>query len=99
MSKNLICKHCKKVFFDAHHPNKRYCTKECFNIVQRKFLTKLNKSLKFRKQNSGKNHHHWKGGRVITVRGYIWIRRPNHPDALSTGYIYEHRLVAEKKLG
>jgi len=42
----------------------------------------------------------WKGGKTIDKRfGYILIRKPNHPRANSySGYVYEHILVAEKKL-
>jgi hypothetical protein len=45
----------------------------------------------------------WKGGRTIDNRfGYILILTPSHPRAHKGdpgGYIYEHVLVAEKKLG
>lgn len=35
----------------------------------------------------------WKGGRQVDKNGYIWLRRPEHPNANSTGMIAEHRLV------
>jgi hypothetical protein len=38
-------------------------------------------------------------GRYITSRGYVAIYRPDHPNASKGGYIMEHRLVMEKKLG
>lgn len=41
----------------------------------------------------------WKGGRTIASNGYVLVKAPDHPDADVRGYIYEHRLVAEKKLG
>lgn len=31
--------------------------------------------------------------------GYIIVRRPDHPKAWSTGYIYEHRAVVEEHIG
>jgi len=40
----------------------------------------------------------WKGGRRKGSE-YWHILRPNHPKATKTGYILEHILVAEKKLG
>lgn len=40
----------------------------------------------------------WKGGRICVGRGYIIIYRPEHPHA-KKGYVLEHRLVVEKKLG
>lgn len=33
------------------------------------------------------------------LNGYKIIYRPNHPRALSNGYVYEHILVAEEKIG
>lgn len=32
-------------------------------------------------------------------RGYIYVYMPLHPHATITGYVLEHRLVLEKKLG
>lgn len=49
--------------------------------------------------NSGSKHGKWKGGRGIQSDGYILIWNPNHPYASSKGYVFEHRLVAEKELG
>jgi len=48
----------------------------------------------------GAGNHTWKGGRVIEPRGYVLIRvGVGHHLADVRGYAYEHRLVAEKKLG
>ncbi|MEN6325822.1 MAG: HNH endonuclease [Syntrophomonas sp.] len=41
----------------------------------------------------------WKGGRTIASNGYVLVKMPGHPMADSRGYVYEHRLVAERKLG
>lgn len=38
-------------------------------------------------------------GRKTTPNGYVLIYCPHHPVALNGGYVYEHRLVMEKKLG
>ena len=48
---------------------------------------------------SGNKHPNWKGGRTYDNYGYIWIKKPDHPSCLKLGYIREHRLVMEKKLG
>ena len=42
---------------------------------------------------------YWKGGRVKSPAGYIFIFRPEHPFCNSSGYVREHRLVMEKHLG
>lgn len=47
----------------------------------------------------GKNGANWKGGRIKTPKGYILIYQPNHPHANGIGYVFEHRLIAEKALG
>lgn len=49
---------------------------------------------------SGARNAAWKGGRVVASNGYILIRvGKDHHLADVRGYAYEHRLVAEKKLG
>jgi len=46
------------------------------------------------------NNPNWRGGRTKTSHGYILIRvGVGHPSADCRGYAYEHRLVAEKKIG
>ena len=51
------------------------------------------------RQDKGKNHHNWKGGRIIKGDGYIGIWSPNHIRADNQGYVYEHTLVYEKEKG
>jgi len=49
---------------------------------------------------SREKNPNWKGGRTITPHGYVLINVGiDHPSAHVNGYAYEHRLVAEKKLG
>lgn len=40
----------------------------------------------------------WKGGR-IEREGYVYVKDWSHPDVSKYGYIAEHRLALEKKLG
>jgi hypothetical protein len=47
---------------------------------------------------TGKRSMGWKGGRVKDGRGYIRIYKPEHPKAVN-GYVKEHRLIVEEKLG
>ncbi len=46
----------------------------------------------------GKNNPNWKGGKII-VDGYRYIYNPSHPNATKDGYVTEHRLNMEKKIG
>lgn len=41
----------------------------------------------------------WKGGKFLTKSGYIAVYKPDHPDAWKSGYILEHRLKVESKIG
>jgi hypothetical protein len=49
-------------------------------------------------QPRGKDAYHWKGGRVFSGR-YFYVYQKHHPNCNKLGYVYEHRLVMEKKLG
>jgi hypothetical protein len=42
---------------------------------------------------------HWKGGRILVGSGYVWIKKRGHPNTTQSGYILEHRLLAERALG
>jgi len=54
---------------------------------------------KFPNGRFGKDAAHWKGGRVRLSSGYIYIHAPDHPYASKDGYVMEHRLLMESKLG
>lgn len=48
----------------------------------------------------GAGNPFWKGGRTVEPRGYVLIKvGTDHHLADVRGYAYEHRLVAEQKLG
>lgn len=47
----------------------------------------------------GARHRDWKGGRIRDKHGYVLVHLPAHPDRNSSGYVREHRLVMERKLG
>ena len=44
-------------------------------------------------------NNNWRGGKRISSRGYVHIYMPDHPKAMSNGYIGEHILVCERILG
>lgn len=50
---------------------------------------------------SGEGHPEWSGGRLSDKSGYILVYSPGHPYARKPRlkYVFEHRLVMEKKLG
>lgn len=38
-------------------------------------------------------------GRTVHPSGYVYLLRPEHPNATQNGYVAEHRLVMEESLG
>lgn len=48
---------------------------------------------------AGKDHPRWNGGVNIDKGGYRLVKAPDHPHANPNGYVREHRLVMEQKLG
>lgn len=46
----------------------------------------------------GAANPNWRGG-VIRSKGYVFIRRPDHPNAARNGYVAAHRLAGAEKLG
>lgn len=41
----------------------------------------------------------WKGGKRYSTKGYVYVHSPKHPASNLEGYVMEHRLVMEEKLG
>lgn len=57
-------------------------------------------SVSSRRVRKGPANHMWKGGRTVTSHGYVLVRvGKGHHLADVRGYAYEHRIVAEKKIG
>jgi DNA-binding transcriptional MerR regulator len=48
---------------------------------------------------AGENNPSWRGGRVIDKDGYVLVKSPDHPRRDRHGYVREHRLVMEARLG
>ena len=67
-------------------------------IQHNKRLGELKRGKK-RPEISGPKHRDWRGGRFVTKRGYVLVWKPDHPNCNKNGYVFEHRLVMEKRLG
>lgn len=48
---------------------------------------------------SKEDNNNWKGGTSIHSSGYRYIYKPEHPRSGKDGYIFEHIVVMEQKLG
>ena len=99
------CNHCNK-YYEGR--GKYFCSYACavnsgfmrsigFQKGHPDFLSKESRTEQS-ETIKGKGNPHWKGGYFIKSSGYIMIHKPNHPHHGKTGYILEHRLVAEKCL-
>ena len=78
-------------------------TKEKLSIINKKrwesdgYREKMSKAREG-KYLTGDKCWKWNGGKT-TKDGYVWILNKKHPFNDNKGYIAEHRLVMEKKLG
>ena len=61
-------------------------------IISEKTRKKLSEVMK------GEKAPNWQGGRR-RINGCIYIYKPSHPYAHKRGYVAEHRLMMEKKIG
>lgn len=59
---------------------------------QKRHMQRLNINQK------GKNNRGWKGGKYKN-HGYIYVLCPKHPYCTLRGYVREHHLIMEKKIG
>lgn len=71
-------------------------------LTKGKVLSKETKE-KISKSRKGKatkeKNPRWNGGKTIDKDGYIRILSLNHPNKTVRGYVLQHRLVMEKKIG
>lgn len=65
----------------------------------RRYLVRLKVGRTVRGARRGARNVAWKGGRHIDKNGYVLVCLPEHHLADSNGYVREHRLIAEQKLG
>jgi len=73
----------------------KYCSTACRNKVYPHTGTRT-----VPESMMGENNPAWRGGSYIEPeKGYRMIRMPDHPRARQNGYVLEHIVVAERKLG
>lgn len=64
---------------------KIYCSRKCCNEGH---------SIK----STGHRPYNWKGGKLVH-KSYVYLLTKEHPNRNRDGYVTEHRLIMEKKLG
>jgi len=67
--------------------------------VVNKACKRLGIQMRRRGPKSGDQHPGWRGGLTTDKAGYRLRYQPDHPQCNSSGYVREHRLVAEAILG
>ena len=96
---NCICPICSKPFhlkpYRLQKSVNHYCSRECHRLAKMEYM-------------KGENNHQyglvgdknasWKSDKKITNYGYIKIRCLDHPFKDCDGFVFKHRLVAEKYL-
>ena len=70
------------------------------HVIVRKYLESFGFPIRTKsQQQTGTGSSNWAGGVNIKSNGYVEIYSPNHPNANKRKYVYQHQLVAEKKIG
>ena len=71
------------------------CSYECLREYRKKvYLGDANPNY----GNRGSKNPLWKSDKRLSSYGYVLVRSPNHPFRNGDGFVFEHRLVAEKYL-
>ena len=94
----IRCDWCGKLKSVKAKELKRGCGRFCNNSCASKWRVHILDNTPLNKPREGASNPNWKGGRTLHTKGYIYRYAPDHP-AQSNGYVLEHRLVAEEKLG
>ncbi len=84
-----LCSRCKKPVRRRKSDIMRRGHHHCFSCANR---------LKKKPCQNGPKNPKWRGGITLHTKGYKYEYAPDHP-AASNGYVLQHRLIAEKKLG
>lgn len=79
---------------------KQYKKAKCYNCKENFFYDKYSSTGKYCSMDCyrKKTFKGWEKGKKHSSQGYVLIKKPNHPSANSQGYVFEHRLVIERKL-
>lgn len=82
----IYCKQCNKQIWKTRD-KQVFCSLECSALAQKRFL-----DIPSCLENPN-------GRKLNKKLGYVLVYCPMHPEANTWGYVYEHRVIAEKKIG
>lgn len=78
---------------------KRICSCGCGTVIERIcFDKRFHKSFISGHQFRGKLNVNWNNGWYITKKGYIYLKKPNHPNTDKRGYVKESVFVMSQHL-
>ena len=80
-----ICEHCGTEYRTSHE-RQRFCSPSCASAANMTGRT-------------GEHSNSWRGGLTYHYKGYVYEYCPKHYRADSRGYVLQHILRAEEKLG
>jgi hypothetical protein len=80
------CEYCGNMIGKANKKTQRFCSVKCFS-QSRKEIFSIPERLENSKRKIDKNI------------GYVRVYCPEHPEANTRGYVYEHRIIAEQMIG
>jgi endogenous inhibitor of DNA gyrase (YacG/DUF329 family) len=83
---NLPCEICGVLIVYGSTKTKRFCSSRCFGVSRKKYLD-IPSCL------AGSSR------KIDKHIGYVRVYCPMHPEANTWGYVYEHRVIAEKLIG
>ena len=95
-----VCRNCGKSFKTQFAWTKKrknrsvggfFCSKICS-------ASSVEVRNKIRQSKLGYKNPNWKNGTMLS-RGYVYLLQHSHPFANNHGYVREHRLIMEKKIG
>jgi uncharacterized protein (DUF1330 family) len=106
--KDCLC--CGKMFetpqWRINQGKGKYCSRECAakcNIAigraSYKYVPPKGITPKHLRKYCREDNFNWHGGRFLDKDGYVMILSVDHPNKNGRGYVQEHRLVIEKKIG
>jgi len=82
-----ICAQCGNIV----KPGNTFCNKACYDKWQSQYPN--------RTARKGEGNGNWKGGKTYHSKGYIYEYCPDHYRADARGYVLQHILVMERKIG
>jgi hypothetical protein len=95
-----ICINCNKEFMTKYLRKNiaKFCSKHCKYQNMRGGQHSEKTKQKMSISHKGPKHWNWKGGKTTHKLGYVYVLAHDHPFRNKDDYVFEHRLVMEKKL-